>query len=202
MEDKPIVFKDYARMLWKYSFVIVLITGLFTAASAYMSYYVIKPTYQAKAEILINDINDEGQLVNLDNQFKLIGTYIEILKSPRIIDAVEQEIANNGIKENLDKKVQIANEEDTQVIKIIVENESPENAAQIANTYANYFQKEVLEVMKTDNVQILSEAKSINIPVKPKPFLNISIAFALGLMISLLLIFLLGNPNKKTKKQK
>lgn len=203
MEDKPIVFKDYARMLWKYSWIIVLITLLFTAASAVMSYYVIKPTYQAQAEILVNETNDEGggQLINLDEQFKLIGTYTEILKSPRIMNGVEREIAKKGEKENLDQKVQIENVEDTQVIKIIVQNESPEKAAQIANTYANYFQKEIHELMKTDNVQLLSKAKSNNTPIKPKPFFNISIAFVLGIMISLLIIFLLEKPDKKTKKQ-
>lgn len=167
MKDKPIVFMDYVKLLWKYSWVLVFITFLFTITSALVTYYVIKPTYQAQAEILVNETmvldGDEGeeQLINLDDQFKLIGTYMEILKSARIMDGVESEIANRGFKENLDQKVIFENVEDTQVIKIIVEHESSERAAYIANTYAAYFQEEITELMKVNNVQILSEAKKM-----------------------------------------
>jgi capsular polysaccharide biosynthesis protein len=200
MADKPILFKDYVRILWKYSWVIIVITFLFTVGSAYISFYVMKPTYQAQAEILVNETNevDEGegeveeQLINLDDQFKLIGTYMEILKSPRIMDGVEREIAKTGNREDLEQKVSFENVENTQVIKIIVENESPEKAAYIANTYALYFQEEIYELMKTKNVHILSEAKTNATPVKPKPFINISISFMLGVMISFLIIFLFG----------
>ncbi|WP_416826496.1 YveK family protein [Ectobacillus polymachus] len=202
MEDKTIVFKDYARMLWKYSWIIVLITLLFTVASAAVTYYVIKPTYQAEAEILVNETNNEngGQLINLDQQLKLVGTYIEILKSPRIMDGVEGEVAKKGYNVNLDQKVQFENVKDTQVIKITVQNESPSTAALIANTYANYFQNNIHDLMKTNNVQLLSAAQSNGTPVKPDPIFNISIAFALGIMISILIIFLLGDPKRLRKK--
>ncbi|MCM3596568.1 Wzz/FepE/Etk N-terminal domain-containing protein [Metabacillus idriensis] len=201
MEDKPIVFKDYASMLWKYSWMIVLITLLFTTASAVMSFYVIKPIYQAQAEILVNEVNDEDEehFINLDNQFDLMGTYIEILKSPRTVEGVEKELAKAGDMENLEQKVQIEGAEDALVIKIKVQNESPQKAAEIANIYAEYFQKDIQKLMKIDNVQLLSKAKSNYTPVNPNPFFIISIGFVLGIMISSLIVFLLGKPDRKTK---
>jgi len=63
----------------------------------------------------------------------------------------------------------------------------------IANGIAATFQQEIKTIMSVDNVQILAEAKvpAVPSPVKPKPYLNIAIAFVVGLMASVGIIFLL-----------
>ncbi len=66
-------------------------------------------------------------------------------------------------------------------------------AADIANTVASVFQREIVKIMNVDNVNILAKAevKEQPVPVKPKPLLNMAIAFVVGMMTGVGLAFLL-----------
>ena len=75
-------------------------------------------------------------------------------------------------------------QQDSQVVNVTVQDPDPQMAANIANTTAEVFQKEIVKLMNIDNVNILAKA---NIgenpsPVKPQPLLNIAIALVVGLM--------------------
>ena len=75
-------------------------------------------------------------------------------------------------------------QQDSQVVNVTVQDPDPQMAANIANTTAEVFQKEIVNLMNIDNVNILAKA---NIgenpsPVKPQPLLNIAIALVVGLM--------------------
>ena len=66
-------------------------------------------------------------------------------------------------------------------------------AAKIANTTAEIFKEEIVDIMNVDNVSILAKATvSDNAsPIKPQPLLNIAIAMVIGLMIGVGISFLM-----------
>ena len=66
-------------------------------------------------------------------------------------------------------------------------------AANIANTTAEVFQKEIVKIMNVDNVSILAKATVADnpSPIKPQPLLNIAIGLVVGLMAGVGLAFLL-----------
>ena len=66
-------------------------------------------------------------------------------------------------------------------------------AAKIANKTAEVFQKEIVDIMNVNNVNILAEAigDPEQAPLKPSPLLNMAIALVVGLMASVGLVFLL-----------
>jgi capsular polysaccharide biosynthesis protein len=57
--------------------------------------------------------------------------------------------------------------------------------------------------MNIDNVHIMAEAKQIASPspVSPKPYLNMAIAFVVGLMISVFLVFILEYLDNTLKRE-
>ena len=120
----------------------------------------------------------------VQTNLQLINTYNVIIKSPAILDKVADQLGNDLTAAQLNEKITVASEQDSQVVNVTVQDPDPQMAANIANTTAEVFQKEIVNLMNIDNVNILAKA---NIgenpsPVKPQPLLNIAIALVVGLM--------------------
>ena len=120
----------------------------------------------------------------VQTNLQLINTYNVIIKSPAILDKVADQLGSDLTSAQLNEKITVASEQDSQVVNVTVQDPDPQMAANIANTTAEVFQKEIVNLMNIDNVNILAKA---NIgenpsPVKPQPLLNIAIALVVGLM--------------------
>lgn len=197
MEVQVIELRDFFKILSKRKWLIMLITLLFTLLSAYITYYVLTPVYQAETELLVNKDNHDDPLKaittsDIDTNIRLISTYSIIIRSPRIMDIVGERLEGDYLTEEIQQRLHVQSLTDSQVMSIIVEDTNQQKAVEIANTIANTFQEEIVKIMKVDNVQILTPARVDQqaLPIKPKPILNISAALMLGLAISIISILL------------
>ncbi len=107
-----------------------------------------------------------------------------ILKSPYILDQVIKELNMKTTAEALNGKVNVTQEGESQVVRISVTKTILLQAVLIANEIAKVFQREISELMRIDNINILSPAElpANPVPIKPQPVLNMAIAFVVGLM--------------------
>ena len=179
----------------------LLIVGLVCGAAiiaALISYFVLTPTYQSSSQFLVNQgQQDPAQQFNVNDirtNVELINTYNVILRSPVILDEVVDELELPYGTSVLKNKIQVSNEQNSQVVAVTVTDPSPEMATTIANATVEIFQKKVPEVMNgVDNVHILSAAVTSPNPsqVSPKPLLNIAIAIVLGAMVGIGIAFIL-----------
>lgn len=178
---------------------IVLIIGLTILAvliAGIVSYNFLTPIYETHTQILVNqEKTDISQLTNqnIQTDLQLINTYSVIIKSPAILDQVSQQLALGLSAEALTNKITVANAENSQVVNVTVQDPDPAIAVDIANTTAAVFQEEIQQLMKVDNVSILSPAvlKDNPSPVAPNPMLNMAIAAVVGLMLGVGIAFLL-----------
>jgi capsular polysaccharide biosynthesis protein len=144
----------------------------------------------------VNQAKNEQQAFQyneVQTNLQLINTYNVIIKSPAILEKVIQQLDLDMSSDQLNANVTVGSEQDSQVVNISVQDEDPKQAAEIANTIATVFQKEIAAIMNVDNVSILSKA-DLGIdpsPIKPKPVLNIAIAIVVGLITGVGLAFLL-----------
>ena len=92
--------------------------------------------------------------------------------------------------ESLRDKVKINSVSDTEIIRITVEDQDPNFAAELANSIAVVFMGEIGSIMKMDNVQFIDMAQVPQNPIKPRPAMNIAISAVLGIMVSVFIIFL------------
>lgn len=182
ISDFFIVFKKR----WK---LIVLMTTLFMLVSGAISFFFITPVYQASTQILVNQKNNENQvdITKLRSNIDLINTYSVIIKSPVILEKVIRELDLKHSVDQLNNKIAVKSEENSQIFSLTVEDSDPGMSVEIANTVADIFQKDILSIMNVDNVSILAKAelKEKPIPVKPNPILNIGIAAVIGLLIGM-----------------
>ena len=124
---------------------------------------------------------------------ELINTYSVIIKSPKILDEVEEELELDMSTGALNNKISVSNAQNSQVVLFLLKILIQQQAVDIANTTASVFEKEISNIMNVDNVSVLSKAdfEGTPSPVNPNPFLNMAIAFVVGLMVGVGLAFLL-----------
>ncbi len=202
--EETISLKELFYTLKKRVSLILAITLTAVMVSGIVSFFFLTPIYQASTQILINKSNsDQGNYNPADVQtsLQLINTYTVILKSPAILDLVIEEMDLNMTSGQLSQKVTVSNENQSQVMNIAVQEENPNQAAELANMIAKVFKEE--NIMKADNINILSRAEVLDgqSPVKPQPILNIAIALVVGLMAGVGLAFLLEYLDNTVKNE-
>ncbi|MBP1969203.1 capsular polysaccharide biosynthesis protein [Virgibacillus natechei] len=165
--------------------------------AAVVSYFVLTPTYESSSQFIVSEGQQDPAMEynvndNLSNT-EIIDTYNVIINSPAILDEVIAELGSSLSVSQLGDKIQVASEENSQVVTVTATDEDPAEAVAIANTTVEVFENEIPEIMHVDNVSVLSEAELSESPspVAPNPPLNIAIAIVLGGMVGVGLAFLL-----------
>jgi capsular polysaccharide biosynthesis protein len=194
--EETISLKELLETLKKRLIMIILITMTFGLVSGVISYFFLTPIYQASTQILVNQAKTEQSFYSpseVQTNLQLINTYNVIIKSPAILDKVSDELKLDMTASQLNGKITVGSEKDSQVVNISVQDADAETAATIANKIAEVFQKEIVILMNVDNVSVLAKATvgESQAPIKPQPLMNVAIAIVVGLMASVGLAFLL-----------
>lgn len=194
--EETISLKELLQTLKKRMSLIVIITLLAVTVSGVISFFFLTPIYQASTQLLVNQSKNEQSMYNyneVQTNLQLINTYNVIIKSPAILDLVNEELDLDMTADQLNGKITVQSEQDSQVVNISVQDPDASQAAKIANKTAEVFTREIASIMKIDNVSILAKAVVVDnqSPIKPKPLLNIAIALVVGLMAGVGLAFLL-----------
>ena len=193
--EETVSLKNIFTTLKKRWLLILFITMTSTLISFIISYFILTPTYEASTQILVNQKNSENQLdvTQLSSNVDLINTYSVIIKSPVILEKVIEKLNIKQSTVELNQKIRVSSEENSQVFSLTVEDNNAARAVEIANEVSETFQKEIQGIMNVDNVNILAKAELEEdpIPVKPNPIINMAIATVLGFMAGVGLVFLL-----------
>ncbi|KAB2336555.1 capsular biosynthesis protein [Cytobacillus depressus] len=194
--EETISLKELFQTLRKRMWLILSLTVIAALASGIISFFVLTPVYSASTQLLVNQARGEQPMYNpseIQTNLQLINTYNVIIKSPAILELVQQELDLDSSVEALNSKISVGSQKDSQVVAITVQDPDPYMAADIANTTASVFKREITDIMSVNNVSILAKAvvKENPTPVKPQPLLNIAIAIVVGLMAGVGLAFLL-----------
>ena len=197
--EEEIELWQYWEVLRKRWVIVVVLPLIAALTSGVISFFVIKPTFQASTTLIVGKKASESGLAAtqmLDNSvlqanLQLAKTYATIAQSR----TVEQNVLNHlnlpMTIAGLDSMISINPVKTTEILEIQVTNTNPELAAAIANSMAQEFSKAVIEIKKVDSVSIVDTAVTPDKPVKPNKKLNVLIAFVVGLMAAVGLVFLL-----------
>ncbi|AJD92266.1 capsular polysaccharide biosynthesis protein [Jeotgalibacillus malaysiensis] len=194
--EETISLKELFGTLKKRLMMILSIALLAVVVASIISFFVITPMYQSTTQLLVNQEQTEPanvQVSDIQANLQLINTYSGIIKSPAILEPVSEQLNNELSVGQLNSKITVQNEQNSQIVNLTVEDENPYKAAEIANMTAEVFQNEIVDLMNVNNVNILSPAVVTDnqSPVSPQPFLNMAIALVVGLMVGVGIAFLL-----------
>ncbi|PER82237.1 YveK family protein [Bacillus cereus] len=204
--NETIGLKELVLILRKRMALMLLISIGSALISGIVSYYFMTPIYQTSTQILVNQKKQDEKFIEFNEvqtNLQLTNTYKVIIKSPVILNQVKETLGLNIKIDQLKDEISVENEKDSQIIVVTVQDKNAYLARDIANATAEVFKGEVPKIMNVDNVTVLSKAEVAenHSPIKPRPMLNVAIAFAVGLMVSVGLAFLLEYLNNTMKKE-
>lgn len=174
---------DVFKKNWK---LIIFLPILFLLITLLSTCFLIKPQYEAKTQVLVNQKEKDAELKAQDIQsnIQLVNTYTEIIKSSRILDEVATKEGQYSTT-NIENMLTVTTQANSQILNINIKNNSKQEAEKVANDIANVFSKKMPNIMNVDNVSVLSKANGTATKVSPKLSVNVGVGIIIGLLIAL-----------------
>lgn len=206
MEEQVISIEEIFEALKKRWKMIALITILATVVSGVLSFFVINPVYEASTKVFIGkeENSEEGYNSNDIAMYqKLLKTYAQAIKTRDLLDAAIKETKYDLKVEEVSSGLTVTPVTDTQILEIKYQSLDPKEAEVILKSISNEFIKISKELVPNGNVRVIETVEMPENPISPNKVMNIAIAFLLGLMVSVGLVFLLEYMDNtyKTKEQ-
>ena len=196
---------EYIQILKKRILIIIVITLLSTFTSAVVSFFLIKPVYKADISVLIGKTETAGGTQSNYNDLmmyqKMVKTYAELVKKRIVAEDVISKLNLNMKQATLLSMVSVTPKGDTEFLTITVKSGDAIQAVNIANQLAKSLKSVSINIKNADNVYLVDEAQLPTSPDSPKPKLNMAIAFFMGLMVSVGIVFLLEYMDNTVKTQ-
>lgn len=205
MKEEQLDFAHFFQVIFKRIWLIILFTLVAVLASAYISYYVLTPVYQAKVDVLISvqqTKNNPTLTSSIDDSLKLVTTYQDIVQSPLVLQEAQSKLNAEGYNIRIDEDdISVGRTTDSQVFELLVEDEDATRAALVANSIAGAFDSNIQNLWnnKEKNVKILNKAAVDSDPVSPQPLLIITITLFISFIVSIWFALLIDNVKKRRK---
>lgn len=194
MEEQVISLSEIFEAVKKRWIMIVAITLAATIISGLVSFFVIDPVYETSTKLFIGkEESDETAYNTNDIQMyqKLLQTYAQAIKTRDLVGRAIDDLHYDLEEDNVIEGLTVTPVTDTQILQISYKSKDPEEAKEILKTITQEFITTSKELVPNGNVKVLEEVQLPEDPVSPNKTMNIAIAFLLGLMVSVGLVFLL-----------
>ena len=135
-------FSDYANLFWRWAWLLVL-CALLAGGTTYWQSRKQTPVYEASTTISI-DVAPTSQAVTtttLTTSEQLAETYAQEITMPPVLDGVASRLGLAAFP--LTALVQVTPIQNTQLLKVVVQDTDPKRAALIANTLVQVFSDKV-----------------------------------------------------------
>lgn len=194
MEEQVISLSEIFEALKKRWIMIVAITLTATLISGLISFFVIDPVYETSTKVFIGkEESDETAYNTNDIQMyqKLLQTYAQAIKTRDLVGRAIDKLSYDLEENNVIGALTVTPVTDTQILQINYKSKDPKEAKDVLKSVTQEFIKTSKELVHNGNVKIIEEVQLPENPVSPNKKMNIAIAFLLGLMVSVGLVFLL-----------
>lgn len=157
------------------------------------SKFLMTPKYDSSALMIVNtrqDVNANVTSDQINSATKLVSTYSIIIKSDTVLQQVIDNLGLNLTYAQLNKRVTVAAVDDTQVMKITVQSDSPEWARQVCEQIITVAPDVIKEAVEAGSVKVISNPSLATEPVSPNIMKNTMLAAAVGFVLVIGIIVL------------
>lgn len=192
-----ISIEEIFHILIKWMPLIVLCAIVGGVLSGVYSWRYLDNVYQTSSIVMVSNSKDSSdvteQMTSSEYNFnvQLVNSYSALCRTNRVLDQVIDTLDLPMTANQLSSLISVASVNDTEIIYISVRSGDPLLAQNICNTMTEVFQKEVINIMKMDNVQIIDNAPLMLAPISPNRERNVLIGVMLGIVLGAALGFAL-----------
>lgn len=151
------LFKLFFKKIW-----LLLICALVFGALLFAcSNYIITPLYTASIKMYVtNSVEANGNITSSDivAAKNLVSTYSVVLKSRPTLDAVIEQTGVSYSNVELSNMISANSVNDTEIIRVSVTSEDPQEAAILANAIADVAPAKIMDVVTGSSVNIVENA--------------------------------------------
>ena len=195
MEEQVISLSEIFEAIKKRWIIIVAITLTATIISGIISFFVIDPVYEASTKVFVGKEENDNAAYNsseINMYQQLLQTYAQAIKTKDLVNRAISGLKYDGLEaRNVVESLTVNPISNTQILQIKYQSKDPNEAKDVLKSVTDEFIVTAKELVPNGNVRVIEEVELPQNPVSPNKKMNIAIAFLLGLMVSLGLVFLL-----------
>mgnify|MGYP004638778751 FL=1 len=167
---------------WK----IIVLACLFGALiAAVCTFYFITPMYTATSKLYVVNAKDSAiNLSDLQIGNYLASDYTEVFSNWHVHEMVLQRLGLDYTYSQLAEMVSVENPKDTRILYVNVVSDDPQEAKDMADTYAQVAREFIAVKMDTEQPNIFEEALLPSRPSSPNKSRNIIMGFMIGFVLS------------------
>ena len=196
--ERPLTLKDFAQIIRRRLWVIVLVTLVFVGAAATFSLWQT-PVYESSAKLLVRQeqqaADQQADPTRADGGQGLQQLTQTVLTAVDTRPVAEETIQRLGLHmdpANLLQNLTAEQIGSTSFIALTYSDTDPERAREIVNTVGRVSSERIYQVSTSGvTVTVWEDATAPGAPVSPDPVRNAVLALALGLMFGLGLAFMM-----------
>lgn len=182
---KKIYYKMKPRLI-----LVVIATVLIGVLSGVITHFFFTPQYTATTKLYVYSNSDRvttnstitsGELTASQD---LVNTYIYILKSDTVLEAVIKDLDLDVSTSSLYRMISAKKAQDTVAFEVSVTSPSAKWSADVANSIAKIAPDEIVRVVKAGGVEIIDKAKTPKSPSSPNMQKNVLLGILVGFFAS------------------
>ena len=197
-------FQVLRERLW-----MVIACPVVAALAAGIVSFLLPPVYEAHVSLYVRPVQPIATTdptlagATID---QILRTYADWMTQRPVLDAVDRQMGLGLSYEDLAKKIKVTPQANTFLLDVAIQDNNPTQARDIANLLVSDFitvvgstQPNTQARASADNLIETSPAVTPDKPVFPNKTLNVSVAFAAGLLLAIGLAFLLDYLDQSIK---
>lgn len=192
--EREIKFSEIIDLLWRRKWLIVAFVAVASIIAYCYSAYFVTPKYTATGTLYVRNVEEkvttDVALGEINASRILVNTYIEILKSDTFTGIVVDDINLEYTAAEIKDMLKITSLNNTEILQVKVENDSPRHAAIILNSILNNADA-AIRIVKAGSATVIDAATVPKEPSSPNIPRNTLIGAAIGALLSILIIILL-----------
>ena len=182
-EDEIDLVELMYRLLEKWKIIVLacilgaLIAGVYTI-------FFVTPTYTATSKLYVVNAKDSAiNLSDLQIGSYLTTDYTEVFSNWHVHEMVLQRLGLDYTYSQLGNMVSVKNPQDTRILYITVTSTDPQEAKDMADTYAQVAREFIAAKMDTEQPNVFEEALLPSAPSAPIKTKNVMLGFVAGLVL-------------------
>lgn len=164
---------------------IVICAMLGTVLAGVHAFFIATPLYSSTSQVyILTQSTSITSFADIQVGTSLAADYVELIKSRPVVEKVIDDMKMDITYEQMLQKMSVVNKDNTRILKITVTDPDPKLAMKITNDFAKVAKKQISEIMKTDEPNIVEKGIVDNKPVSPNKKKELAMGFMLGLILA------------------
>lgn len=198
-----ITFKDILDIIKKNVILLAVVSLVFAVASYGFTSLYIPKQYTSRVKLYVEasaDASQTSNALNLSNYVKsVVPTYIEMLETTKFYTQVATDLGEGYTASEISRKVKFNLIEETEVFEAVIVDSTPTEAKKIADSVAKIAPETISEFKDNAYLKVVDDATLPRHHSSPNEKKNALIAFAVGLVLTLVFVFAKELLNTKIK---